>query len=59
MATVKHISIIAKILRKSGKNLQALVEDTGMDVGRVVDHASQLTDEQAEEFIKIYLKKGK
>lgn len=54
MATPKQIGTIAKIIRSSGRDVQALVKEAGIDVGRRVDHASQLTDEQAAELIKVH-----
>jgi hypothetical protein len=63
MATVKHIGTIAKILRKSRRDIGALVKEAGID--KEVSHASQLTDEEADTLIKIHgvflmeAKKGK
>lgn len=63
MATVKQISVIAKILRKTNRTFQSLVKEAGID--KIAEHATQLTDEEAAEFIKIHgvflmkAKKGK
>lgn len=63
MATVKQIGIIAKILRRTNRAFQSLVTEAGLT--KTANHASQLTDEEAAEFIKIHgvflmkAKKGK
>ena len=65
MATPKHLSVIDKITRKTGRNIGTLVKEAGIAVTREINHPSQLTDEQANEFIKIHgvflmkAKKGK
>lgn len=54
MATPKQIGTIAKIIRKSGRDIQALVKEAGLEVDREIDHASQLKDTQAADLIKIH-----
>lgn len=63
MATVKQVGIIAKILRKTNRDFQSLVNEAG--IGKTANHASNLTEEEATQFIKIHgvflmkAKKGK
>lgn len=63
MATVKHLGAIDRILRKAmklGRDLPTLVREAGIQ--KDVWHASQLTDEEADQFIKthgVYLMKSK
>lgn len=63
MATVKQIGVIAKILKKTNRTIGALAKEAGLSTAP--EHASQLTDFEAKEFIKIHgvflmkAKKGK
>ena len=54
MSTPKHLSVIDKIMRKSGRRIENLVREAGIAVDRDIKHPLQLTDEQADELIKIH-----